>query len=78
MARQTIVEKTVKVLHQLPDDKAQEISDFADFILKRYEETLLIKGFEKMATEGESFSFLKEEEDLYTVDDLKEVNNEKG
>jgi hypothetical protein len=38
MSRQEIIERTISIISQIPDDKAEEISDFADFILKRYEE----------------------------------------
>ena len=63
---------------QLPEDKAQEISDFADFVSKRYEEYQLTQGIQKLATRNHTFDFLNNEEDLYTVADLKEVYNGEG
>ena len=75
MTKQIIIERTVKAINLLPEDKAEEISDFADFIIKRYEEHQLIKGIQKITAESRIFSFLENEEDLYTLADLKEVYN---
>lgn len=73
MDRQFIIERTMKAINQLPDDKAAEISDFADFVFKRYEEYELTKGIQKMVSESQTFDFLNNEEDLYSLADLKEV-----
>ena len=73
MNKQLIIERTLKVINQLPEDKAEEISDFADFVFKKYEEQELSKGIQKLAAEGHSFNFLETEEELYTVSDLKVV-----
>ena len=75
MTRQVIIERTLKIINQLPEDKAAEISDFADFVFKRYEEHLLTKGIQKMISESQAFDFLNNEEDLYSLADLKEVYN---
>lgn len=75
MSRQIIIEHTLKVINQLPDDKAQEISDFADFVLKRYEENQLTNGIKKITSESDAFLFLHYEEEVYSITDLKEVYN---
>ena len=75
MTKQAIIERTIKTIGLLPADKAQEISDFADFIRKRYEEHSLIQGIQKLAADSAAFDFLKDEEDLYSITDLKEVYN---
>lgn len=75
MTKQLIIEKTVKAINQLPEDKAEEISDFADFIAKRYEEHLLIQGIQQLTSNSQTYDFLIDEEDLYTEADLKELNN---
>ena len=72
MTRRLLIENTMKTLFMLPDDKIHEILEFAEFVQKKYEEGILQKGIEKIVSESESFYFLKEEEDLYTVKDLKE------
>ncbi len=76
MTRQAIIERTIKAINQLPDDKAEAISDFADFITKRYEEYLLTQGIQKLTVDSKAFDFLNNEEDLYSVADLKEVYND--
>ncbi|MFY8024345.1 MAG: hypothetical protein ACOVNO_03300 [Sediminibacterium sp.] len=75
MTKQIIIERTLKAINQLPDDKAEEISDFADFVFKKYEEQELSKGIQKLASESKAFDFLETEEELYTVSDLKVVYN---
>ncbi len=72
MTQQEIIERTVKAINQLPQEKASEISDFADFITKKYEEQLLTDNIQQLIISSKSFSFLNEEEDLYSVNDLKE------
>ena len=75
MTRELIIEQILKVINQLPIDKAEEISDFADFIFKRYEELELTNGIQKIASESLVYNFLNNEEEIYTVADLKEVYN---
>jgi hypothetical protein len=75
MTRQAIIERTIKALNQLPEDKAEEISDFADFVTKRYEEDRMTKGIQQLTASNQAFDFLNDEEDLYSEADLKEVYN---
>ena len=75
MTRQVIIERTLKAINQLPEEKAAEISDFADFIIKRYEEHRLTEGIQQLTSGSEAFDFLNSEEDLYSIADLKEVYN---
>jgi hypothetical protein len=75
MTRQAIIERALKVINQLPEDKAEEISDFTEFMMNQYEEQQLTKGIQQIAANSKAFDFLNNEEDLYTEDDLKEVYN---
>jgi hypothetical protein len=75
ISKQAIIDRTVKAINLLPADKAEEISDFADFVSKRYEEQLLAQGVQQLAAESKAFDFLNAEEELYTEADLKEVYN---
>ncbi|TSJ42947.1 hypothetical protein FO440_01790 [Mucilaginibacter corticis] len=72
MTKQAIIEHTIEVINQLPEDKAVEIADFADFLIRQQDELSFNKDVQGLAS-GQSFDFLKEEEDLYAVSDLKEV-----
>lgn len=76
MTKQLIINRTVNAINQLPQDKAEEISDFADFVLKCYEEFEITRGIQKMASESETFNFLNEDEEIYTINDVKEVYND--
>ena len=75
MTRQLIIERTVNAINQLPADKAEEISDFAEFVIKRYEEHRLIEGIQQLTSKGQVFDFLNDEDDIYSEADLKEVYN---
>ena len=56
----------------LPEDKGVEVADFADFILHKIEENDLQKGIEYISSSLGSFDFLNDEEELYTIEDIKE------
>ena len=71
MTKQLIIEHTLKVINLLPNDKAEEISNFADFILKQYEEQHLNTGIQQLSINSKAFEFLEQEEDSYTLSDLK-------
>ena len=73
MNKQAIIKQTVKAISQLPQDKADEISEFANLIMKRYEEQKLTEGIQQITTNTQTFDFLNEEEDLYSESDLKET-----
>ena len=75
MTKQEIIARTVNATNLLPPDKAEEISDFADFLSKRFEEHELTQGLQKLAANSHAFGFLENEEDLYSVAHLKEVYN---
>lgn len=72
MTKQNIIDKTVQAINQLPREKAEEISDFADFVLKKFEEESITSNIQKIISDSDSFSFLAEDEDIYSVKDVKE------
>ena len=72
MIRETLINKTIKTLSKLPNDKVREISDFSEYILKKYEEVTLQNGIEKLVSDSTAFQFLNDDEDLYTVNDIIE------
>ena len=41
MTQSVVIENTISTLSKLPVEKAEEVADFADFVLKRHEESLL-------------------------------------
>jgi hypothetical protein len=72
MTKELLIDKTVKTLNQLPDDKIKSVADFAEYLVKKYEDEVLVNGISKMTSEVKTYEFLESEEDLYTVKDLKE------
>ena len=72
MNREILIKDTLNKIYQLPDFKIQEINDFADFLLNRIDDKILIEGIHKLTSNSKSFEYLKNEEDLYSVNDIKE------
>ena len=72
MTRQAIIQKTIQALQTLPQDKAEEISDFVDFMLRKYEDLALQQGIQTIQSQSQTFAFLNQEEDLYSPADIKE------
>ena len=71
MIQSAIIESTISTLSKLPTEKAIEVADFADFVLKKHEESLLQQGITQIVSDSKVFAFLEDEEELYTKDDLK-------
>jgi len=74
MNRNILIKETMEKIHQLPDIKIQEINDFAEFLLSRIDDKILLEGIQKLATDSKSFEYLKNVEELYSVNDLKNVS----
>ncbi|WP_424493205.1 hypothetical protein [Salinimicrobium sp. GXAS 041] len=78
MDRQIIINKTVKKISQLPDWRLKEVEDYVDFLLKKNEDQGIRSDIQKVVSQGKSFDFLEEEEELYHDSDLTERFHEKG
>lgn len=76
MTKQAIIERTIKIIIQLPESKAEEISDYADFVIKRYEEQALTEGIQNIISDSQTFNFLKNELDIYSEKDLQKIFSE--
>jgi hypothetical protein len=72
MTRDQLIERTLIALTRLPDSKVQEVADFADQFLRQIEDRQLIQGIQSIASKSKAFEFLAGEEDIYSVNDLKE------
>ena len=72
MSRENLIQKMLDTVAKLPQHRAAEVADFANYLLFKYDEEMLQKGMEKLMSDGKAFEFLKEEEDLYSPKDLKE------
>lgn len=67
-----MLDSTIKKMKQLPEDKIREVNDFVEFLLQKREEHVLTEGIRQLSSKSKSFGFLKEEEEIYTVNDLKQ------
>jgi len=72
MTREILLKMTMDQLSRLPDHKLKEVADFAEFLLAKTEEQILNEGIQKLAERSSTYKFLEDEEDLYSVNDLKE------
>ena len=72
MSRQELIQYTVEHIQKLPEEKIKEVADFAEFLLSKIEDKVLIEGIQKLAARSKSYTFLEQEDELYTVNDLKE------
>ena len=64
-------ELLVKKIEQLPTTRVREVSDFVDFIIRKTDDTLITDGLQQLSYIGNTYDFLYNEPDLYTVNDLK-------
>jgi hypothetical protein len=76
MTKEAIINQTIKAVNSLPQEKANEISDFADFVLMKYEEQQLTNNIQKIVSKSEALNFLNQEEEIYSSNDLKEKYND--
>ena len=72
MERSLLIKETIEKIRQLPEDRIQEINDFAEFLLRKIDDRILIEGIQKLTSDSKSFEYLDKEEDLYTVNDIIE------
>ena len=70
MTKQQIISETVDILNKLPQEKAEEIRNLIVKYYERKDDEIFEKGFEKLINESESYAFLRNDDDLYTLDDL--------
>ena len=71
MDKSAIIEKIINIINKHPNHQAEEISDFADFILMKYEENLLKNGIAELVEQSKAYDFLDEDEITYSVSDNK-------
>ncbi len=72
MNREVLIDDVIKKIRLLPDIKIKEVHDFADFLLTKIDDKIILEGIQKLTSNSKALDFLKDEEDLYTVNDLKE------
>lgn len=73
MERNILIEKAVENITKLSDQQVQEIADFAEFLLSKTQDQILVEDIQRITIESDTFKFLNEEPELYSVNDLKKV-----
>lgn len=71
MSKTELIEKTIAGLRQLPENDVKEIHDFTEFLMSKLGNKLLTEEVTLLNTKSSSFKFLEDDEDIYSVDDLK-------
>ena len=78
MSKQELIEKTINALQKLPADKVAEVSEFADLMLQRNQDKEITSAIVQLSSKTKSYQFLEDEEDLYTLNDVKAPYNGKS
>ncbi|RUA27884.1 MAG: hypothetical protein DSY77_16845 [Bacteroidetes bacterium] len=71
MEKANLIQDTIDILDKMSDEKILEVKDYASYLLKKYKENMLQNGLIELANQSQSYKFLEQEEELYTVEDLK-------
>ena len=72
MDKEVLIKRSLKSLRNLPAKRINEVIDFIDFISEKYKDKITLqKGIQSIVEKSASFSFLNDEEDLYSIKDLK-------
>ena len=72
MDRKVLIDNVISKIKLLPDIKIREVNDFADFLLSKIDDRITLEGIQKLTSDSKAFDFLKDEETIYSVNDLKE------
>ena len=72
MDRKVLIDNVIRKIKLLPDIKIREVNDFADLLLSKIDDKITLEGIQQLTSDSKTFDLLKEEEDLYSVNDLKE------
>lgn len=70
MERNILIEKAVENIAKLPDQQVQEVANFAEFLLNKSQDQVLVEDIQQIVSESNAFNFLKEEPELYSINDL--------
>ncbi len=73
MTKESLIQNTLETIQKLPQSKILEVSDYADYILKKYDDEMLQNGIEKIVGESNTFNEIVEDDVIYTVNDIKEL-----
>lgn len=73
MERNILIKKAVENITKLTDQQVKEVADFAEFLVSKTQDQVLLEDIGRITSESKTFDFLREEPELYSVNDLKKV-----
>jgi hypothetical protein len=73
MSREELIKSTIENLNQLSDTRIQEVSDYVRFLSSRIDDKIISEGINRLTSNSKTYAFLHDEEELYQVNDLKEI-----
>ena len=71
MEREVLVKKMLGNIKKLPTPRIREVNDFMEFIIQKTDDVLITEGLQKLSLSGDTYDFLNDEPELYSVNDLK-------
>ena len=72
MEREVLIKRTIGKIEQLPTTRIQEVNDFVEFIIQRADDVLITEELQQLVSYSHNtYDFLHNEPELYTVNDLK-------
>ncbi len=77
MGQKSIINETIDLINSLPEKQVVEVRDFADLLLKKHENMAMVENIKELISKSKAYDFIDEDEDLYSVSDLKINYNEK-
>lgn len=75
MSREELLKVTIEKLNQLSDKRLEEVSEYVSFLANRIDDKILNDGIKNIISDSKSYEFLREEDELYKVSDIKEKFN---
>lgn len=75
MKKDQVLKDTIEKLRQLDEDDLKEANDFVEFLLSKVADKELVREIQSQAEKGKTFDFLHDEEELYSLEDLKSDKN---
>ena len=72
MERNALIKSTIRKIQQLPDKKIKEVADFTEFLINKIDDQIITDNIQELVSKSKTYEFLANEEDLYSVNDLKE------
>ena len=71
MECEMLMQKTIRKIEQMPATQVQKVDDFVEYIIRRTNDAMITDGLQQLSSCGNTYDFLYDEPDIYSVDDLK-------